>query len=359
VADDAGEKTEQATPKKREESRQKGQVARSVDLNTAVILITAFIAFYYSGDKIWNGMRQMFITCFNNLHTADLGVDNVTNYFTQGVLFILMRFMPYLISIVIVAFLINVAQVGMMVSGESLVPQISRLNPISGLKRIFSIRAVVKTAISILKVVFVTAVVVIAIRGEAGRLNDLIDMGVGEIALYAFSICFKVGIWIGIALLFLGILDYGYQYWQHEKDMRMTKQEVKEELKRMEGDPHVRERRKQIQRQLSMSRMMQKVPEAQVVVTNPTHYAIALKYLPDEMIAPLVVAKGVDHLALRIQEVAKENGVPLHEDPMLAKELYKRVDIDQQIPGELFAAVAEVLAYVYRTKPNRAPVPVG
>lgn len=355
--DDAGEKTEQPTARKREEARERGQVARSVDLSTAVILLTSLLVFRFSGHMIWDGLSKITVSILQNMHHPEINVDTVVSAFLSGMLTLLWIMLPFVVAVSVAAFLINVIQVGFVVSGQPLVPDITKMDPIKGLKRIYSLRSVVKTFVSILKIVFISTVVYLTLKGEISTINSMVDQSINEIFLYSVNLSFEVGIRMSLALLLLALLDFSYQRYQTTRDLMMTKQEVKEEMKRMEGDPKIKERRRQIQRQLAMQRMMAGVPKADVIVTNPTHFAVALQY-EEEFGAPKVVGKGADLIALRIREIAEEHQIPIFEDPPLARELFKKCEIDQIIPVELWAAVAEVLAYIYKTNKKQVKSPV-
>jgi flagellar biosynthetic protein FlhB len=252
--------------------------------------------------------------------------------------------------IVVAAVAVNLAQVGFLFVAEPMAPNLDRIDPIAGLGRMFSARSVARLLMGLLKVVLVGIVVTLTIWAERSRLVGLLGHGFEEIVKYGTGMMLTVALRAVLVLLTLAILEYGYQRWQYERDLRMSKQEVREELKRFEGDPKIRERRRAIQRRLAMQRMMQRVPKATVVITNPTHLAVAIEYRKDEMEAPVVVAKGAEHLAQRIREIALDHGVPVIERRDLARALYKAVEVGQTIPVELYQAVAEVLAYVYRLK---------
>jgi len=239
-----------------------------------------------------------------------------------------------------------------------LTPDIAKLNPIKGLQRIFSIRGLMRLAFGVLKLVIVAFVLYIGYRklfdaDSDGSFLVLLYVDLQQAIILANAALFKTGGMACIALLVLALLDFSFQRWKHEQDLKMTKQEVREEQKRMEGDPKLKERRRRLSQQLALQRMMQDVPTADVVITNPTHYSCAVRYKEDQMRAPRLIAKGADHLALRIRELAREHGVPVIEEPPLARMIYSTTEVGDEVPPELYNEVARVLAYVYRLGANR------
>ena len=242
------------------------------------------------------------------------------------------------------------AQVGALFTMETLKPQFSKLNPFNGIKRIFSIRGIVELIKALLKIIVVGVVAWQSLRGEERNIVKLMDMDLTAGAVYIFSTAMDIAIKICVMMVIIGILDFGYQWWQYEKDLKMSKQEIKEEYKEMEGNPEIKQKIRQKQREASMRRMLSDVPKADVIITNPTHYAIAIQYDVKKAPAPIVIAKGQDFLAQRIKEVANENRIEIVENKPLAQALYKAADIGQQVPPELYQAVAEILAFVYQLK---------
>ena len=263
---------------------------------------------------------------------------------------------PVFAIVLVVGITASFAQVGALFTLEPLKPKFSKLNPVNGIKRIFSLRGLTELIKSILKIVIIGVVAWNSIRAEENNIVKLMDQDLASAAVYISSTAIDVAIKICAMMIIIAVLDYGYQWWQYEKDLRMTKHEVKEEYREREGSPEVRQRIRQRQREMSMRRMLTEVPKADVIITNPTHYAVAIQYDAEKAPAPIVTAKGIDYMALRIKEIAKENGVETVENKPLAQALYKSVDIGQQIPPELYQAVAEILAFVYRIK---GKVPAG
>lgn len=343
------DRTEPATAHKRREVREKGRVVRSLDLNSAVILLAAVLALEVYGREFVGGLLSMLKETLGGLEQFEPG-----NGREMSALLLRMAVLsagilaPVVISVVVAALAVNLVQVGFLMTGESLTPDFDRLNPVTGLQRIFSGRGFARLAAGCLKMAVITVVLGVTLWNERMGLVSLSQRELeGAVAFFA-SILFTVSIRAALALLVLALIDYGYQRWQFEKDIRMSRHEIREEMKRYEGDPKIRERRRVIQRQLAMQRMMANVPKAAVVVTNPTEISVALEYDAEKMEAPVVVAKGAEHLALRIREIAMENRVPIVQRPEVARALYKSAEVGQTIPYELFQAVAEILAIVYR-----------
>ncbi|MFC7372187.1 flagellar biosynthesis protein FlhB [Fictibacillus iocasae] len=344
------EKTEKATPKKRDDSRKKGQTAKSADVNTAVILFASVLVLAFSGSWMWTKMLDVLRERLAEGLLADISADSVPLLFSDLVYEAAAIAAPMLGAAFIAAMISNYIQVGFLFSTEAVQMKLERLDPIQGFKRIYSVRALVEMTKSMLKIGFVGAVTFYFLydaRAEMGRFA-LVDLGSALSA--AADLAMKMLFAASIVLLFLSLLDYMYQKFDFEKNIRMSKQDIKDEYKKSEGDPKIKSKIKEKQRQMAMRRMMQDVPKADVIITNPTHFAIALKYDGSEMDAPFIVAKGMDLIALRIKEIAKENEVVMVENKPLARTLYSRAEIGDRIPEDLFKAVAEILAYVYSVK---------
>ena len=347
MPDDMGDRTEEATPRRVQEAREKGQVARSADLSTALILLGGLLVIKFTGGGITDALYRIMTLSLENLGARSVTIGDICSYFAGGGLFLLKAMLPVVAGLAAVAFAANVVQTGVLVSAEPLKFQISRLNPIEGVKRLLSKRGLVRLMASLFKVVVVALVAYFTIRSMVLASVDLTGADFQDIVAFTMSGTFNLALRIAIALLALAILDYAFQRWQHLEDLRMTKQEVRDELKRMEGDPLTRDRRRRIARQLAMQRMMHDVPKADVVITNPTHLAVALRYDAVVMSAPTVVAKGRDLIARRIREIAEEHDVPIVERRPLAQALYKMCEVGDQVPASFYQAVAEVLAFVY------------
>jgi flagellar biosynthetic protein FlhB len=346
----AQEKTEKATPRKRSEARKKGQVARSQEIASAFILLFVFIALYFLAGYYLTHLQRVFSVTFQEYMLLDLSIPQLKLMAVQLMNELVMLLVPVFLIAVVVGIFANFAQFGLLFTGYPLQPKLSKLNPINGIKHIFSLRSVVNFAKSILKFIIIGIIVAVTIWNDKDRIINLAKVPVGDIFAYAAKMTWLLGILVAVALIILAILDYFYQKYEHEKSLRMSKQEVKDEHKKVEGDPLIKSRIREKQRSLALQRMMQALPKADVVITNPTHYAVALQYDQNEMDAPKVIAKGKDYVALKIREKAEELGIVIMENRPLARALYDKVEIGQMIPPELFQAVAEVLAYVYRLK---------
>ena len=347
---DDQERTEQATSKRREESREKGQVARSQEVVSVGILVAGLLFFYFGGSTLLLKTMDVMTSGFREVGQVNLTPDNVTtiiiNYIFKGfgILF------PLLIAVLVAAILGNVLQFGFMFSSESIQPKFDKISPAKGFKRLFSIRSIVELFKGILKVCIIGGVAYLIIRNEFDHLIPLADQSAWGIFSYISGICFKILLAMTVVLVFLAALDYAYQRWEYEKGMRMTKQEIKDEYKSTEGDPMIKARIRRIQREMAQKRMMAEVPKADVIITNPTHLAVAIKYNPGNMQAPIVVAKGADFIAEKIRDIARENDIPIIENKPLAQVLYKIVKVNSMVPEDLYRAVAEVLAFVYEQK---------
>jgi len=345
-----GEKTEKGTPKKRQDARKKGQVAKSAELSGAVVLLSAVLSLSMFGGFIKERLMSLYTDVFLNRLTMEVTTNNVTSLLSEYGLQIFIILAPLLGITFILAIIVNVAQVGFMTTGEGLTPKFSKLNPIKGFKNIFSMRSFVEFLKSVFKLVVISYLVYSSLWGEKGSFASLSHMSMEGIFKFAASMTLNLGIKIGAALLIMAALDYMYQRYEHEKSLKMSKQDIKDEYKKSEGDPLIKGKIRERQRRMAMQRMMQEVPKADVIITNPTHFAVALKYDGSQMEAPTIVAKGQDFVALRIRELAKEHGVMTMENKPLARALFQRAEIGDIVPADLFQAVAEVLAYVYRLK---------
>jgi len=342
------DKTEAATPRRRQEARQEGQVARSVELGSALVLLSALVIVRFVGPSLADKLRGVAIESFTHFPEHDLTIGDLTHDLVRILLEVGTVFLPFVIGIAVVGFASSALQVGLVISSKPLQVKGERLNPLPGIARMFSMRAWVECAKSVAKVVVVGYIVYSFIRDEYANIASLARgsymQACSEIGRFAWELLLRAG----IALLVIAVLDYMFQRTQHEKQLRMTKQEVKEDAKRTEGDPLVKSKIRQKQRAMAQRRMMQEVPKADVVITNPTHFAVALKYDADRQPAPIVVAKGQRLIAQRIREIAEANNVPIVENVQLARTLYASVEVGDLIPAELYQAVAEILAYVYR-----------
>ncbi len=345
---DNSDKTEKATPKKRSDLRKKGQVLQSRELPASLILLIMFLSVRIFGGNIYTGCSKIFNMFVSQNTEYNLQDPNeIMRLVTFVLLEILKMVAPFFIVAILVGVLSSYVQIGFLFTFEPIKPKFSHLNPINGLKKMFSSRSLFELAKSIVKVILVSWVAWSSIQGEFTNMMKLMDLSVVQIAAYLIDTALSIAIKICFSLLVIAAVDYFFQWRKHEKDIRMSKQEIKEEYKQMEGNPEIKSKIKQKQREISMRRMLKEVPKADVIITNPTHYAVAIKYDPQKMSAPYILAKGVDFMAQRIKEVAKDNKVHIMENKPLAQALYNTVEIGEAVPQELYKAVAEVLAFVY------------
>lgn len=349
------EKTEQPTGKRLGEARNKGNVAFSADLNNAVILLFGFILWYALGVNTYNSLYNAMKASLVNLMCKDVTPESVIDVMLSHVYMLIKILSPFLGGLLLIGLAASYLQVGFMFNFGLLKPNLSKLNIISGLKNLFSFKSFAKLIFSILKLIMVGGVSFFYIRKEFSCIDimDTIDLNLSAILVTNVKLMFGLALRVSAALFILAVVDCFYQKWQYKRNLRMTKQEVKEERKQMDGDPLIKSKIRSIQRQIAMRRMMSSIPKADVVITNPSHFAVVLKYDGSAMKAPMVVAKGVDLIAKRIKEIARRHKVPLVEDKPLAQTLYKTVEIGREIPQKLYYAVAKVLSYVYQLKKTR------
>jgi flagellar biosynthetic protein FlhB len=348
--DEGQERTEQATPKRREEAREKGRVAKSREVASAAIIFASLIYFYFNVGGFLDKLMTVSASIFRSVGQTVISVDNISFMMTglMGRVFFIL--MPLFSVIFIVSILANVVQVGFLVSPSVLQPEFSKIDPLKGFKRLFSLNSIVELVKNILKMVTIAVVAYVVVKNEVRNFLLLADQTAWDLLVYTGRVTFKILLSTGWVLLALAIFDYAYQHWEFEKGLRMTKQEIKDEMKNTEGNPLIKGRIKRLQREMARRRMMAAVPKADVVITNPTHLAIALKYDREKEVAPRVIAKGAGFIAEKIREVAGKNAVPLVENKPLAQVLYKMVDVNGLIPENLYRSVAEVLAYVYNLR---------
>ena len=347
---DSGEKTEEPTQRKKEESRKKGQVAKSAELSSVFVILAAFVALKTSGSYMYGKLAGYMRHIFGELNVrGDFSIESIQWVILNAGIVFLETVMPVLLAVLVVSVTVSFLQVGFNFAPELIMPQFSRLNPISGFGRIFSKRSVVELLKSLLKITVVGYFIYRYLREETIRIPALMMSELEASFAVLAAIIYDLAFQIAMVILVLAILDYGYQWWEHMQNLKMSKQEVKEEMKQTEGNPQIKGKIREKQRAMAMRRMMSEVPKADVVITNPTHFAVAIKY-ETGMEAPVVIAKGSDFIAQRIREIAKENDVTIVENKPLAQALFKNAEIGDLIPPDLYKAVAEVLAYVYRLK---------
>lgn len=345
------EKTEVPTEKKRRESREEGQVAFSKELSSAALLAGIVLTLVATSPIILDAMRQLMSQIFRDLaQSEELSIDSIFTLSGEILSIILPAFAPFAAVIIFVGILASVLQVGVLITFKAIAPKFNKISPLTGLKRLFSSQSLADFLKSMAKLIIVGFVGYLTYIDKITELNGLSVSTPESILIYNFTVVAEVAGKIVLALVAIAIFDYFYQRWHHEQQLMMTKQEVKDETKQTEGDPLLKARIRQIQREMSNARMMQEVPKADAVIVNPTHFSVAILYDRDVMTAPEVIAKGADHLALRMRTVARENNIPILERPELARDLYVNVEIGDDIPERFYKAIAEILAFVYRLR---------
>jgi flagellar biosynthetic protein FlhB len=347
------EKTEQATPKRREEARKKGQVPRSVELSTAAVCISAAAAIYLLGGMATGQFAEVMAESFRISPVEAMSSESMWPRLMEAGGRSLWIILPILGATFFAALAAPLAIGGWNLSSQALMPQFNRLNPISGLGRIFSVRGLVELVKGISKVIVVGIIGILLLKALTPQLMGLSSEPVLAAIGHAARMCAYALLILSLGLAVIAAVDVPFQLFQYSKDLKMTRQEVREEYKESEGSPETRGRIREAQRALARGRMMQEVPKADVVVTNPTHYAVALRYDEKKNRAPVVVAKGVELVALKIREIATEHGVPVVEAPPLARALHKSVDLNREVPAALYITVAQVLTYVYQLRTAR------
>ena len=349
-----GEKTEEATPKKLSDARKEGQVAKSKELGLGIGLLVMFLMLKYMvgllGSQFMDAFSMVYnrIPQFTDLVAGQIIVRDYMILFREIIFNILLMMLPFMAAALVAGMIIEIYQVKWEPTSKPLVPKLSKINPINGFKKIFSLNSVVEFLKAILKIGLIIWVAYSTLKNEWDNLFILYDMPIEQAIALMGDIVIGLGIKISLVYLIIAAADLFYQKWKFKEDMKMTKQEVKDEYKQAEGDPAIKGKIRQRMRQASQRRMMQDLPKADVVITNPTHFAVAIKYDADLYDAPYVVAKGSDHLAAKIKEVAKENKVEIVENKPLARMLYYNVELGAVIPPELYRAVADILAMVYK-----------
>lgn len=347
MAEDQGEKTEQATDARREEYRKRGQVAMTRELGTAAIILLSSGLIYFMGKYFLKNISEVFYKCMNGefIQMAKANQNTEIFYFLGEKLVLLLG--PLFLIAMVTGVASQVLQTGFLQVEDALSPDLNKLNPLKALSRIFSLKGVAEILKSLLKITIVFITMYLLLKSEVRQIPYLASFSLEQIFSYLGKVLFKLFLGTGIFMLVLAIIDYFFQRWQLEKDMMMTKQEVKEEHKSREGDPLIKARVRKIQREVANRKMLLEIPKANVVITNPTHIACVLKY-SDKLPAPQLVAMGADYMAEKIKQIAREHNIPVIENKPLARTIFKTMKIGQIIPRELFVAVAEILSYVMR-----------
>ncbi len=346
MAEDFGDKTEAATAKRRQEARDSGQSPKSQDLTQAVLLMTGLIALSMTGRAIVESLSSVMLEMLGNHYWGD-SHQLLDISLRTGVPHMVRSVAPIMIAAVVMAFLVTGMQVGFHVKWTVLMPKFGKLNPLQGLGRLFAGQNWMQLGMNVLKLVVLAAIAWTDIRAQLPMILSLVGMPFPQNFAVATGIIYELAWRMAMALLIIASGDWIYHRWKFERDIRMSKQEIKDESKNMDGDPQIKGRRRQLARKMIIQRIHRDVPKADVIVTNPTELAIALKYDPDGMGAPRVVAKGAGFLAARIRQIAIQNGVPIVERKPLAQALYKTVEVGSEVPPEFYQTIAEILAYVY------------
>jgi flagellar biosynthetic protein FlhB len=366
---DGQEKSQEPTAKRIADARKKGQVPRSRELNTMAITVLGAAGLLLMGPRLAHDMHGLFHAHFSLSRSEIFDPNAMLDHLVSGIAEALLMLLPFFAVMMVVAVLSSVALGGFNLSLQAMQPKLSKLNPVSGMKRVFSAKGLMELVKSLAKFILVALATVLLLQVWAEDLIGLGNMGVEQALARGLELVGWSALLLGSTMVLMAVIDVPFQLWQHRKELKMTQQEVREELKQTEGKPEVKGRIRQMQRELAQRRMMQEVPKADVIVTNPTHYAVALRYDPERMRAPVVVARGKGLIAANIREIGQRHAVPLVEAPVLARAIYFNTELNQPIPAALFLAVAQLLAYVFQlrafeqaggdipTPPQEYPVP--
>ncbi|MDR5658251.1 flagellar biosynthesis protein FlhB [Serpentinicella sp. ANB-PHB4] len=349
------EKTEKPTPKKRKESREEGQVLQSKEINSALVLLGAFASLYLFSNFIGSSMKSFTVLLYENYLSVNYEFSQgaINRIYMMTILNMFKIVLPIGMLCLVIGVLSSYVQVGYLFTLKPLKPKLSKLNPIQGFKKLFSMKSLIELIKSILKIILVGFFVYRYAINNISTIMSLIGTEIQISINTIINVTTNIAMRAGAALIAIAIIDYLFQKYDYEKNLKMSKHEIKQEHKQTEGNPEIKSKIKEKQRQMSMSRMMQEIPKADVIITNPTHFAVAIIYNPKEFSAPRVVAKGQDLIAQNIKKIAGEHSIPVVENKPLARTLYSVVDIGDSIPPDLYESVAEVLAYVYQLNETR------
>ncbi|NQT29908.1 MAG: flagellar biosynthesis protein FlhB [Candidatus Saganbacteria bacterium] len=355
MGEQGGDKSEEPTPHRLREAREKGQVAKSREITVAFVLLLAYSILKYIGPSMWLNLAEMTKSIYVLIPeaTTNFTINLAAYALLLGLRALALVLLPVFAIVFISTFLAEALQTGFLLSFDPLTPKIEKLNPLEGMKKMFSLQGLVELIKSILKIVIVFYIAWYAAKDDLPSIIILSEAQPWDILALGASIVYKIAIRVGLFYIAIAILDYLYKRWEYMKNLRMTRQEVKEEYKRLEGDPLVKQRMRDLQRQAAYQRMMGAVPQADVVVTNPTHIAVAMKYDTQTMKAPKLLAKGERKVAQEIRRIAETHEISIVENEPLARSIYRTTKINQEIPPDLYQAVAQVLAYVYKIKKDR------
>ncbi|MBX3420368.1 MAG: EscU/YscU/HrcU family type III secretion system export apparatus switch protein [Pirellulaceae bacterium] len=356
MAESAGEKKHDATPYRRQKAREQGQFARSQDLASSLLLLVAVTLLWWWGPNIAHSLTEIIRAGLTQDRYWDFSQRSAAGFIGQSLLQTLASLGPLLFGICLVIVLTSWGQSGIVFLPEKIAFNLNHINPLKGIKRLFDLPNAVRVSFGVAKILMVASVIAVGLWGKWDTIQGAHTLTVGEIGTLVWGTLLDLCLRVAMLLFLLALFDYGFQWWRHTQDLRMTDEEMREEIKMMNGDPQLIARRRAVQRQLVINRMQSAVPGADVVVTNPTELAIAIKFDAETMPAPIVVAKGAGHVAARIRKMALDHGVPVIERKPLAQALFKHVEIGAMIPSEQYAAVAEVLRYVYQLKGKKLPV---
>ncbi len=347
---DDQEKTEQASPKKQADARQKGQVPSSRDVSSAVLILVVVLVFKSLGPSFFANIKDIMVQTFSSLSRAPMTANAFTSLMQQGMVSVLYIVGPIVGLMALVGGLSVILQHGVLWTTDPIMPQFSRIDPLAGFKRIFSATAIANLTKTVLKFLVIGFVAYKIFRDELPTVVTMTQLSLPEIVEISGSVLGRLVLKLGLVVAVIGAADLGFQRWDHAQKLKMSKQEVKDETKQAEGTPLVKSRIRNLQREMAKKRMMADVPTADVIVTNPTHLAVALRYKANDMGAPRVVAKGAGFIAERIKAIAAEHKIPVIENKPVARSLFKNVDIGKEIPSDIYRAVAEILAYVYKLR---------
>jgi len=347
---DDQEKTEQASPKKQADARKKGQVPTSRDVSSAMLILVIVLIFKGLGPAFFENIKGVMVQTFSSLTMAPMTAGAFTSLMQQGMFTVLVIVGPIIGIMTLVGGLSVVVQHGILWTPDPIMPQFSRIDPLAGFKRIFSVTAIANLTKTVLKFLVIGFVAYKVFRDELPIVITMTQLSLPEIVDMSGAVLGRLVLKLGLVVAVLGAADLGFQRWEHERKLKMSKQEVKDEAKQSDGSPLVKSRIRSLQREMAKKRMMQDVPKADVIVTNPTHLAVALRYKASDNSAPRVVAKGAGFIAERIKALALEHHIPIVENKPVARRLFKTVEIGKEIPSDIYRAVAEILAYVYKLK---------
>jgi flagellar biosynthesis protein FlhB len=342
------DKSEKPTAQRKNKARQDGQVSKSMEVNSAAVLIASMTTLFLFGGWLMNRLIVLMTMVYSSFGAFIVDPSNAQAFFKSGGAWMLKSLQPFFVIIAVVGILINLVQFGFLWSTKALKPKLDKLNPIKGFKNLFNQQALVRLVFNVFKVFIVGFVGYQVIKASWPQFEPLMDATVGQIFLFLCSTVFKVGVYIVAVLTVIAILDFAFQKYKYIEGLKMSKPEVKDERRMQEGDPKVKEKIRQMQFQMVFNAMIKNLPNADVIVTNPVHVAVALQYNSDDMVSPLMVGKGLRKLAEKIKVIARENNIPIVENPPLARALYKSCEIGEEIPGQFYQDVAEILAQIYK-----------